>query len=59
MFKQYLQPLPAPDSVALVGASEREGALGRIVYRSFADGGFRGDLYAGHVLEANRAGCSH
>jgi acetyltransferase len=42
MFKHYLQPLLAPDSVALVGASEREGALGRIVYRSFADGGFRG-----------------
>ncbi|HYI85897.1 MAG TPA: acetate--CoA ligase family protein, partial [Burkholderiales bacterium] len=41
----YLQPLLAPRSVALVGASEREGALGAIVWRNLAAGGLRGELY--------------
>src|SRR3954468_2879127 len=45
MFKHYLQPLLAPDSVALVGATEREGALGRIVFRNLQAGGLR-ELYA-------------
>ena len=34
----YLQPLLAPRSVALVGATERPGALGDIVYRNLAAG---------------------
>jgi len=42
----YLRPLLAPRSVALVGATEREGALGRIVYRNLAEGRLRGPLYA-------------
>jgi len=29
-----------------VGASEREGSLGSIVYRNLAAGGLRGELYA-------------
>ena len=41
----YLRPLLAPRSVALVGASERPGSLGNIVWRNLADGGFRGSLY--------------
>src|SRR5712664_748611 len=45
MFKHYLQPLLAPQSVALVGASEREGSLGRIVFQNLAAGGLA-DLYA-------------
>ena len=40
----YLQPLLAPESVALVGATEREGALGAIVWRNLAAGGLRGEL---------------
>jgi acetyltransferase len=32
--------------VALVGATEREGALGSIVYRNLAGGGLRGELFA-------------
>ncbi len=32
--------------MALVGATEREGALGNIVYRNLAAGGLRGALYA-------------
>ena len=41
----YLQPLLAPKSVALVGATEREGALGRIVWQNLAAGGLAGGLH--------------
>ena len=44
--RHYLQPLLAPNGVALVGATEREGALGRIVYRNLLDAKLRGPLYA-------------
>src|SRR5687768_15962380 len=46
MAEHYLRPLLAPRDVALVGATEREGALGSIVYRNLAAGGLRGALYA-------------
>ncbi|HZD19646.1 MAG TPA: CoA-binding protein, partial [Burkholderiales bacterium] len=46
MPRHYLQPLLAPTSVALVGATEREGALGNIVYRNLAAAGLRGPLWA-------------
>jgi acetyltransferase len=42
----YLRPLLAPESVALVGASERPGSLGRIVYENLLRGGFTGELFA-------------
>jgi acetyltransferase len=42
----YLQPLLAPRGVALVGASEREGSLGRLVYRNLVEAKPRGPLYA-------------
>lgn len=41
-----LRSLLAPASVALVGASERAGALGRVVFENIRAGGFRGDVYA-------------
>jgi acetyltransferase len=44
--EHYLAPLLAARSVALVGATAREGALGSIVYRNLAAGGLRGELYA-------------
>ena len=46
MVRHYLRPLLAPGSVALLGATERPGALGNIVYRNLAAGGLRGELYA-------------
>ena len=46
LLPHYLQPLLAPRSVALVGATEREGALGRIIYRNLEAGGLHGPLYA-------------
>ena len=42
----YLRSLLAPRSVALIGASERPGSLGRIVYQNLLGGGFKGDLFA-------------
>ena len=39
MPRHYLQPLLAPERVALIGASDREGSLGRIVFRNLAAGG--------------------
>jgi acetyltransferase len=45
MPEHYLRPLLAPRSVALVGATEREGALGSIVWRNLAAGALRGGLY--------------
>jgi acetyltransferase len=42
----YLRPLLAPRSVALVGATERPGALGAIVYANLVRGGLKGELYA-------------
>src|SRR3954454_17049126 len=39
MYRHYLSSLLAARSVALVGATERPGALGRIVYRNLAAGG--------------------
>src|SRR6185437_4049734 len=41
-----LRSLLAPASVALVGASERAGALGRIVFENLRGGGFSGDVHA-------------
>ncbi|MCX7960785.1 MAG: bifunctional acetate--CoA ligase family protein/GNAT family N-acetyltransferase [Burkholderiales bacterium] len=46
MFRHRLAPLLAPRSVALVGASDRPGSLGRIVWENLAAGGLKGDLFA-------------
>jgi acetyltransferase len=45
-FRHYLQPLVMPESVALVGASERPGSLGRIVFENLLAGGFKGEIIA-------------
>jgi GNAT superfamily N-acetyltransferase/predicted CoA-binding protein len=45
MTRHYMTPLLAPASVALVGASEREGSLGRIVWQNLAAGGLGGPLH--------------
>jgi len=46
VFRHALAPLLAPVSVALVGATEREGALGRLVWQNLAAGGLQGTLSA-------------
>lgn len=40
-----LDPILAPRSIALVGASPTEGSVGRIVLRNVASNGFRGAVY--------------
>ena len=46
MFRHALAPLLAPRSVALVGATEREGALGRLVWRNLKAAAPKGPLFA-------------
>jgi acetyltransferase len=41
----YLRPALAPNSVAVVGASERPGSLGAAVWTNLLAGGFQGALY--------------
>src|SRR5689334_3893068 len=40
-----LEPTLAPVSVALVGASSREGSVGNVVLRNVIAGGFKGRIY--------------
>src|SRR4051794_13711890 len=44
--QHYLRPLVSPTSVAMVGASAREGSLGRIAFANLLHGGFAGPIYA-------------
>ncbi len=42
----YLEPLFSPRSIAVVGASSREGSLGAAVFDNLRGGGFAGPLHA-------------
>lgn len=44
--RHYLSPLFEPQSVAIIGATEREGALGQVLIRNTLDAGFRDKLLA-------------
>jgi acetyltransferase len=44
--QHYLRPLLIPQSVALVGASDKAGSLGRSVFENLQAGEFKGDLFA-------------
>ncbi len=46
-----LAPLLVPRSVALIGASERPGSLGRTVYENLMDGTYKGQV---HAVNPNR-----
>lgn len=46
MSEHYLSRLFLPKSVALIGATEREGALGRFVWLNMQAAKFRGPIYA-------------
>ncbi|MDX1741648.1 MAG: CoA-binding protein, partial [Rhodothermales bacterium] len=45
MEKHYLGPMFAPRRVAVIGASDREGSLGKFVYNNILSAGFKGDVY--------------
>lgn len=42
----YLKPLLEPLSVAVIGASEKEGAIGQVIFRNILGGGYKGKLWA-------------
>ena len=42
----YLEPLFAPNSVAVVGAGQRPGSLAAAVFRNLKEGGFKGTVHA-------------
>jgi acetyltransferase len=44
--RHYLTPLFEPASVAIVGATERKGAVGEVLVRNMLEAGYRGALYA-------------
>jgi acetyltransferase len=44
--EHYLAPLLTPKTVALVGASDQAGSLGRTVYENLLAGSFSGELFA-------------
>jgi acetyltransferase len=46
MSEHYLSRLFTPASVAVVGATERAGALGRFVFQNMSNAGFKGPVYA-------------
>lgn len=43
--QHYLQPLLAPDSIAIIGASEREASAGAVLVRNMLEAGYRGRLF--------------
>ena len=45
MGQHYLNPLFAPNSVAVFGASDRPDAIGQIVFKNMLASGFHGQLY--------------
>ena len=45
MGKHYLNKLFEPQSVAIFGASEREGSVGKLVFENMIEGEFRGEVY--------------
>jgi acetyltransferase len=45
MGKHYLNPLFAPKSVAVFGASDRPDSVGQIVFQNMLQCGFKGELY--------------
>ncbi|MBI2311110.1 MAG: bifunctional acetate--CoA ligase family protein/GNAT family N-acetyltransferase [Betaproteobacteria bacterium] len=46
MEKHYLTPLFSPRSVAVIGATEREGSAGRLVFENLLASGYSGERYA-------------
>jgi acyl-CoA synthetase (NDP forming)/GNAT superfamily N-acetyltransferase len=55
-----LRPLLVPASVAVVGASRRPGAIGRLILRNIVTGGYAGRVYAvnPHASELEGVACA-
>ena len=44
--RHYFAPLLEPESVAIIGASERKGAVGSVLIENMLAAGYRGQFYA-------------
>ena len=42
----YLKPLLEPLAVAVIGASEKDGSIGHVIFRNILSGGYKGKLWA-------------
>ena len=56
MNEHYLEHLFSPTSIAVIGASERPGSLGRIVFDNLRAAGFLGELLAVNPKYSSVAG---
>jgi acetyltransferase len=56
MTVRYLDKLFAPQSVALIGASDREGSLGAVVLRNLKMSGFKGPIWPVNATHAQVGG---
>ena len=59
MSKHYLSPLFSPRSVAVIGASDRQGSVGGVIFKNMLESGYQGKLFAinpGHdLIQGQRA----
>lgn len=46
MSQHYLSPLFSPHSVAVIGASDRPGSVGGVIFRNMLESGYKGKLFA-------------
>ena len=51
--KHYLTPLLEPRSVGIIGASEREAALGNVLMRNMLEAGYKGKLSETTTVEGS------
>lgn len=56
MSQHYLNPLFAPQSVAVIGASNRADSVGQIVFQNMLEGGYKGKLYPVNAKNAEVQG---
>ena len=57
MGKHYLNELFEPRSVAVFGASERQGAVGTLVFKNMIEAGFSGEVYPVNPKHVEVQGC--
>ncbi len=57
MGQHYLSPLFSPQSVAVIGASDRPNSVGGLVFANLKDGAYHGKLYPINPKHAEIQGC--
>jgi len=54
---RHLDRMFRPRSIAVFGASDRAGSVGRAVFGNLSDGGFKGEIYPVNVRHRHVGGC--